>query len=62
MTNTTQAAKTFGAIAYANGLPLVPALDENFLSLLSGREIGHSQTLKDAAAWQRGWIDASLSA
>lgn len=57
----TNTAKTFGAIAFANGIKCAPCLDSNMMELLVGREIGDKRTSKEMKAWIAGWTEANLS-
>jgi hypothetical protein len=57
----TNTAKTFGAIAFANGIKCAPCLDSNMMALLVGREIGDKRTSKEMKAWIAGWTEANLS-
>ena len=58
----TQAAKTLGAIAYANGIKCAPCLDASLSSMVAGRLIGDKRTIAEMKAWIDGWTGASLAA
>lgn len=63
MTNAqTTAAKTFGAIAFANGVRCAPVLCKNMMEMLSGREVGDKRTTQEMKAWIAGWMQANLAA
>lgn len=57
-----QAAKTFGAIAFASGIKCAPCLDGNMMDMLKGRMVGDNRSTKEMKAWVSGWIQASLAA
>ena len=56
----TQAAKTFGAIAFAQGVKCAPILDRNLSSLLVSQPAGASIPL--FKAWIAGWTEANIAA
>lgn len=58
----TQAAKTFGSIAFAKGLMCAPCMDQNMSDLMAGRQIGDPRSIPEMKAWTAGWIEASLVA
>lgn len=62
MNANTQAAKTFGAIAFASGIRCAPCLDGNMMDMLKGRTIGDKRSAQEMKAWISGWTQASLSA
>jgi hypothetical protein len=62
MTANIQAAKTFGAIAFASGIKCAPCLDKNMMDMLKGRMVGDKRSVKELKAWISGWTQASLSA
>ena len=62
MNANTQAANTFGAIAFASGIKCAPCLDGNMMDMLKGRMIGDKRSAKEMKAWISGWTQASLSA
>lgn len=57
----TQAAKTFGAIAFAMGIKCAPALCGSLKSMIAGRQIGDKRTAKEMKAWIAGWTEANLA-
>lgn len=57
----TQAAKTFGAIAFANGIKCAPALCGDMMAMIAGRQIGDKRTIKEMNAWVAGWTEANLA-
>jgi hypothetical protein len=57
-----QAAKTFGAIAFAKGMQAVPAFDADLLAMLAGREVGDTRTIPEMKAWVSGWHQANAAA
>lgn len=62
MNANTQAAKAFGAIAFASGIKCAPCLDANMMDMLKGRTIGDKRSAQEMKAWISGWTQASLSA
>jgi len=58
----TQAAKTFGAIAFAAGIKCAPCLDRNMMEMLKGRQLGDKRTAQELKAWLSGWHQANLAA
>jgi hypothetical protein len=56
------AAKAFGSIAFAQGMPAAPALDANMTEMMKGRQIGDKRTIPELKAWHRGWTEANLAA
>lgn len=60
-TANTQAAKSFGAVAFAKGLICAPALDSDMRKLIAGREIGDKRTIQELKAWISGWTQANLA-
>lgn len=62
MTKQTQAAQTFGSIAFAKGVACAPALDRDFLNTLQGRPVGDKNTKREMRAWIAGWTAANLAA
>lgn len=62
MTNpNTQAAKTLGSIAFANGI-YAPALDSALVAMFAGRQVGDSRTAAEMKAWIAGNTQARLAA
>lgn len=57
-----QAAKTFGAIAFANGIKCAPALCADLMAMFKGREVGDKRTIPEMKAWSQGWNEANLAA
>ena len=57
-----QAAKTFGAIAFAKGMQAVPALDADLLAMFAGRKVGDKRTIPEMKAWASGWHQANAAA
>jgi hypothetical protein len=62
MNANTQAAKAFGAIAFASGIKCAPCLDTNMMDMLKGRTVGDKRSAQEMKAWISGWTQASLSA
>lgn len=56
----TQAAKTLGAIAFANGI-YAPALDGALVAMFAGRPVGDSRTVAEMKAWIAGNTQARLA-
>ena len=54
-------AKTFGAIAFANGLPCVPSLCSDLLAAIKGRAVGDKRTTQEMKEWIAGWTQANLA-
>lgn len=55
-------ARTLGAIAYAQGLPIAPALNPAMMNMIKGREVGDNRTIEEMEAYHAGWIQASIAA
>lgn len=53
-------AKAAGAKAFERGAARAPALDQEFMRITAGRQIGDKRTLVEAKAWLEGWTMASL--
>ena len=62
MNANTQAAKAFGAIAFASAIKCAPCLDTNMMDMLKGRTVGDKRSAQEMKAWISGWTQASLSA
>lgn len=60
MTINTTTARALGAIAYNTGCPYAPALDENMVAHIAGREVGDPRTQPELKAWLDGWTGANL--
>ena len=58
----TQTAKTFGAIAFANGIKCAPALCKDLMAMFSGRQVGDKRTMQEMKAWIAGWTEANIAA
>lgn len=57
-----QAAKTFGAIAFANGIKCAPALDSGIQGMIAGCQVGDIRTIPEIKAWIAGWTQANIAA
>ena len=58
----TQAAKAFGATAFAQGVKCAPALCGQLKALFAGRQVGDKRTAPEMQAWIAGWTQANLAA